>query len=66
MGTPKKPLKKKPYSKSAGAKKTAPESFDPKAKKRIIDDEDDEEFDLPLDEIDGYESFEEFDEEDDF
>ena len=66
MGTPKKPSKKKPGSKSAGAKKTAPESVDPKAKKRIIDDEDDEDFDIPLDEIGGYESFEEFDEDDDF
>lgn len=66
MGTPKKPLKKKPGSKSAGAKKTVSESVDPKAKKRIIDDEDDEDFDMPLEEIGGYESFEEFDEEDDF
>jgi len=66
MGTPKKPLKKKPDSKSEGAKKAAPESVDPKVKKRIIDDEDDEDFDMPLDEISGYESFEEFDEEDDF
>ncbi|WP_158992891.1 hypothetical protein [Mucilaginibacter sp. L196] len=66
MGTPKKPSKKKPDSKSAGAKKAAPGSVDPKAKKRIIDDEDDEDFDMPLDEIGGYESFEEFDEDDDF
>jgi hypothetical protein len=66
MGTPKKPSKKKPGSKSAGAKKTTLESVDPKAKKRIIDDEDDEDFDMPLEEIGGYESFEEFDEDDDF
>jgi hypothetical protein len=65
MGTPKKPLKKKPDSKSIGAKNSASGSVDPKAKKRIID-EDDEDFDMPLDEISGYESFEEFDEEDDF
>lgn len=65
MGTPKKPLKKKPDSKTVGAKKIAPESVDPKAKKKIIDDDDDE-FDMPLEEIGGYESFEEFDEDDDF
>ena len=66
MATPKKPVKKKPDLKSSGAKKSAQEPVDPKAKKKIIDDEDDEDFDMPLDEIDGYESFEEFDEEDDF
>lgn len=66
MGTPKKTVKKKPDSKSTGAKKSAQETVDPKAKKKVIDDEDDEDFDLPLDEIGGYESFEEFDEEDDF
>ncbi|WP_461453150.1 hypothetical protein [Mucilaginibacter sp.] len=66
MGTPKKPAKKQPDSKSTGAKKPAPAPTDPKAKKKIIDDEDDEEFDMPLDEIGGgYDSFE-FDEEDDF
>jgi len=66
MGTPKKPVKKKPDPKSTGAKKSDQEPVDPKAKKKIIDDEDDEDFDMPLDEISGgYDSFE-FDEEDDF
>jgi hypothetical protein len=66
MGTPKKPVKKKIVSKSPGAKKTADESIEPPAKKRIIDEDDDEEFDLPLDEIGGYESFENYDEDDDY
>jgi hypothetical protein len=66
MATPKKPVKKKPDSKSTGAKKSAQEPVDPKAKKNVDDDEDDEDFDMPLDEIGGgYDSFE-FDEEDDF
>jgi len=66
MGTPKKPVKKTPDSKSTGAKKSAQEPIDPKAKKKAIDEDDDEDFDMPLDEIGGgYDSFE-FDEEDDF
>jgi hypothetical protein len=64
MGTPKKPIKKSD-SKSSGAKKSAEEPIDPPAKKKIID-EDDDDFDMPLDEIGGYESFEEYDEDDEF
>jgi len=66
MGTPKKPVKKKVVSKSPGAKKSADEEIDLPAKKRIIDEDDDEEFDVPLDEISGYESFEGYDEDDDY
>lgn len=66
MGAPKKPLKKKPDPKSGDAKRATSGSVDPKAKKKIIDDEDDDDFDMPLEEIGGYESFEEFDEDDDF
>jgi len=71
MGTPKKPISKKTASKSTGAKKAAPaaeEPIDPKAKKKIIDDEDeDEDFDIALDdELGGYESFDSFEEEDDY
>jgi len=67
MGTPKKPVKKKTISKSTGAKKSAEEPIDLKAKKKIIDEDDeDEDFDLPLDELGGYESFDDFEEEDDY
>jgi hypothetical protein len=66
MATPKKPVKKKPVSKSTGAKKPGP-AADPKEKKRIIDDEDeDEDYDVPLEELGGYESFEGYEEDDDF
>lgn len=68
MGTPKKPAKKKLTSKTAGAKKSsADEAIDTHAKKKIVDDDEDEDFDLPLDEIGGgYESFGEYEDDDDF
>ena len=67
MGTPKKPASKKPISKSTGAKKPAEEEVDPKAKKKIVDDDEDEDFDMPLDEIGGgYDSFDGFEEDDDY
>jgi len=67
MGTPKKPVKKKIIPKSTGAKKSAEEPIDPKAKKKIIDDDDDDDdFDMPLDELGGYESFDGYEEEDDY
>jgi len=67
MGTPKKPVKKKISPKSNGAKKSADQAVDPNAKKRVIDEDDeDEDFDLPIDELEGYESFDEFEEDDDF
>ena len=65
MGTPKKPVKKQ-TSKSAGAKKPTNPPVDPK-KKKILDDEDEDEFDMSLDdEIGGYDSFEGYDEDDDY
>jgi hypothetical protein len=67
METPKKPVKKKVVSKSPGAKKSADESENHPVKKRIIDEDDDEEYDMPLDEIGGgYEGFEGYDEDDDY
>jgi len=64
MGTPKKPVKKKTATK-APAKKSAP-AADPKEKKRIIDDEDeDEDYEMPLDDM-GYESFEGYEDDDDY
>ncbi|MDB5133955.1 MAG: hypothetical protein JWP37_558 [Mucilaginibacter sp.] len=66
METPKKPVKKTIASKSMGAKKSEEQSTDLPAKKRIIDDEDDEDFDMPIDDLGRYESFEGYDEDDDF
>ena len=66
MGTPKKTAKKKPVSRITGAKKSAEEPIDPKVKKKIIDDDEDEDFDLPLEDDLGYENFEGFDEDDEY
>jgi hypothetical protein len=67
MGTPKKPVKKKLSPKSTGAKKSTDETEDAPVKKRPVDEDDeDEDFDLPLDELSGYDSFDEYEEEDDF
>lgn len=64
MGTPKKPVKKKTATK-APAKKSAA-AADPKEKKRIVDDEDDDDgYEMPLDDM-GYESFEGYEDDDDF
>lgn len=65
METPKKPVKKNSAAKSTGAKKTDEEPDVP-AKKRIIDDDEDEDFDIPLDDLGRYESFEGYDEDDDY
>jgi hypothetical protein len=66
METPKKPVKKDSAAKSTGAKKTDETSADVPAKKRIIDDDEDEDFDIPLDDLGRYESFEGYDEDDDY
>ena len=66
METPKRPVKKTTASKSTGAQKPDEDSADLPAKKRIIDDDDDEDFDMPLDDLGRYESFEGYDEDDDF
>ena len=64
MGTPKKPAKK--ISKATGAKESD-EELDPKTKKKIVDDDDDDEdYDVPLDELGGYESFDGYEDDDDF
>lgn len=66
MGTPKKPLKKDTSAKSTGAKKPDENPIDIPAKKRIIDDDEDEDFDIPLDDLGRYESFEGYEEDDDY
>jgi hypothetical protein len=66
METPKKPVKKEDASKSMGAKQPDDESVELPAKKRVIDDDDDEDFDMPLDDLGRYESFEGYDEDDDY
>ena len=66
METPKKPVKKSDASKSTGAKKSDEQPDDLPAKKRIIDDDEDEDFDIPLDDLGRYEPFDGYDEDDDF
>ena len=66
METPKKPVKKTTAPKNTAAKKTGDKSTDLPAKKRIIDDDDDEDFDMPMDDLGRYESFEGYDEDDDY
>lgn len=62
MKTPKKTIKK------AGTKildvKDNLKTFDPKGTKHVIDDED-EDFDEPLDDLGGFDDLNEFDEDDD-
>ncbi len=62
MGTPKKPISKKVDPKSL-ADDEDDNSNDHKPTKKIEDDEDD--FDGPLDDL-GYESFNDYDDDDDF
>ncbi len=66
MGTPKKPEKNKAADKSTGAKKSDDNSVDLPAKKRVVDDEDDEDFDIPIEDLGRYESFDGYDDEDDY
>jgi len=64
MGTPKKPVNKKVDSKNTGEDEDDDDSMlDQKAKKKIIDE--DEDFDGPLDDL-SYENFDEFDDDDDY
>ena len=64
MATPKKPEKKKTAAKSVGVKKTE-KAVDLKAKKRFVDDDDDDEFEGSFDDLD-YGNLESFDEDDDY
>ncbi len=66
METPKKPLKKKSAADKPGVKKStdAPETVKPKS--RFIDDDDDDEFDAPLDDLAAYESFDGIEEDEDY
>jgi len=65
METPKKPAKNETSAKSTGAKKDETPADIP-AKKRVVDDDDDEDFDIPLDDLGRYESFDNYDDDDDF
>ncbi len=65
METPKKPIKKTSTStKSGGVKKTI-DKPEIKPKSRFIDDDEDDEFDEPLDDLAGFDNLDEL-EEDDF
>jgi hypothetical protein len=66
METPKKPARKDSVAKNTGAKKTDEKAADLPAKKRIIDDDEDEDFDIPMDDLGRYESFEGYEEDDDY
>jgi hypothetical protein len=66
METPKKPVKKDTAAKSTGAKKPDEKPADVSAKKRVVDDDDDDDFDIPLDDLGRYESFDGYDEDDDY
>ena len=65
METPKKNTKKDTAAKGMGAKKTDEKSADT-PKKRIIDDDDDDDYDIPMDDLGRYESFEGYEEDDDY
>jgi hypothetical protein len=66
MGTPKKPLKKVTAAKGPGAKKPDDDAADLPAKKKVVDDDEDEDFDIPLDDLGRYENFDDYDEDDDY
>ncbi|MCC8407532.1 hypothetical protein LJ707_01225 [Mucilaginibacter sp. UR6-1] len=65
MGTPKKTVNKKPASKTAGDKKPSGLANNSKPQKRFVDDDDDDEFDAPLDELDYDSLGNSYDEDDD-
>ena len=65
METPKKPQKKSASTK-AGAKKPLDKPEAVKPKSRFVDDDDEDEFDAPLDDLAAYESFDGLEEEEDF
>ncbi len=66
METPKKPVKKSDASKSKGAKKSEEDSDDLPVKKKIIDEDEDEDFDIPLDDLGRYEPFDGYEDDDDY
>lgn len=64
MATPKKPIKKIIDQSSGASKKITDQPVDSKAPNKFLDDEEDE-FDLPLDDIGGIDDFNDFDDDDD-
>ena len=66
METPKKPVKKGTAAKSTGANEPDDNAADTPAKKKIIDDDEDEDFDIPLDDLGRYENFDNYDDDDDY
>lgn len=56
MTTPKKSIKKGPIERAEDKEMTDENSLAPKGKKNSFDDDDDE-FDLPLDDLDGFDDF---------
>ena len=65
METPKKLIKKDLGAKSTGAMRSDEEQADVPVKKKIVD-EDDDDFDMPLDDLGRYENFDAYDEDDDY
>lgn len=65
MATPKKPTKKTIEKSSAASKKITDKPVDSKSPNKFLDDEEDE-FDLPLDDIGGIDDFNDFDDDEDF
>ncbi len=65
MTTPKKPVKNDTSAKGTGASKDE-KPADQTAKKRVVDDDEDDDFDIPIDDLGRYESFDTYDDDDDF
>ena len=63
MGTPKKPVNKKIDPKNSAEDEDDDNILDQKPTKKVVDE--DEDFDGPLDDL-GYESFDDYDDDDDF
>jgi len=65
MATPKKPVKNDTSAKGTGVKRDE-KPVESTVKKRVVDDDDDEDFDIPLDDLGRYESFDGYDDDDDY
>ncbi|EHQ29308.1 hypothetical protein [Mucilaginibacter paludis] len=65
METPKKPAKKTSAS-TGPAKKGTDKAASAKPKNKFIDDDDDDEFDEPIDDLGSYDRFDGLEEEEDF
>jgi len=66
METPRKPVKKKSATNKTGDAKKTPTPASAKPKSRFIDDEDEDEFDAPMDDLAAFDHFDGLEEEEDF